>query len=276
MSRFWIVFLLTLAAVLPGCTEPPEAIHGPPLDTSGFWSNETDDRSDLRPARRVARIRVSHIEVPSGQSSDSEEIWSYLAEEPIGADRLAELGRNGLRVGLGRSDMWADVAEVLKRMTGRELTESVQVGHPGSLHHIALKRRQDVQTIFIFHADRTLSGSDLPPGDNVLTIACTVDQDDSQKMLLTGIPQVRSTRPRTRYAKGARGVRMIKESVMFGFRDLLFQVPMNAKDFLVIGPGAAARRPHSVGRHFFVRQKEGMEFETVLVLTPEVLDVPVK
>jgi len=271
MNRFLIVLLPLLAIALSGCAEQPETIQTP-------WSDGEDGDSPNGSglSRRLARINVVRLEVPVGQASASEEIWSYLAEEPIGADRLVCLGRNGMRVGLGRRDTWPDVARVLRRITGRELAHRILVGPPGAPQHITLKYERPVQTIFSFHADRTLSGADYPAGDNVLTVSCTVDRDDRTRVLLTGMPQVRSVRKKMRYVKGPAGVRMLNKPVMSPFRDMLFQVPMREKEFLVIGPGAAARRPHSVGRHFFVQKKEGMEFETVLVVTPEPLTVPVK
>jgi len=271
MNRFLTALLPALAIALSGCAEQPQTIPAPSWDEA---SGGGPTGSGL--TRRLARINVVRLEVPVGQASASEEIWSYLAEEPIGADRLVCLGRNGMRVGLGHRDTWPDVARVLKRMTGRELTHRILVGPPGAPHHIPLRYDRPVQTIFSFHADRTLSGADYPAGDNVLTVSCTVDQDDRTRVLLTGMPQVRSVRKRIRYVKGPAGIRMLNKPIMSPFRDLLFQVPMREEEFLVIGPGAAARRPHSVGRHFFVQKRQGMEFETVLVLRPESLTVPVK
>jgi hypothetical protein len=221
-------------------------------------------------------MNIIYIEVPAGQASGSEEIWSYLDEEPIGAERLVSLGRNGIRVGLGRAKSMPDIIRVLKRMTGQALGRRLTVGRTAAPHHIALKRNQGVQTIFSFHADRTLSGSDMPPGDNVLTVACTVDQDDADRIILTGMPQVRSAKTKTRFHSDPTGVRVVNKPVMFGFEDLMFQMPMKPGEFLVIGPGAASRRPHSVGRHFFIQKKQGMDFEIVLVITPKAEMLPEK
>ncbi|MDP6546216.1 MAG: hypothetical protein QGH60_19730 [Phycisphaerae bacterium] len=224
----------------------------------------------------IIRMNIIYVEVPAGQASGSEEIWSYLDEEPIGAERLVSLGRNGIRVGLGRTKSMPDIIRVLKRMTGKALGRRLMVGRSGTPHHTILKRDQGVQTIFSFHADRTLSGSDMPPGDNVLTVACTVDQDDADRIILTGMPQVRSRKSRTRFLSEPAGIRIVNKPVMFGFDDLMFQMPMRPGEFLVIGPGAASRRPHSVGRHFFIEKKQGMDFEIVLVLTPTAEMLPEK
>ena len=233
---------------------------------------------DGKPQRfpEIIRMNLIYIEVPAGQASGSENIWDYLDEEPIGAERLVSLGRNGIRVGLGRAKSMPDIIRVLKRMTGKALGRRMMVGRSGSPHHITLKRAQGVQTIFNFRADRTLVGSDMPPGDNVLSTVCTVDQDDAGRIILTGMPQVRSGKSKTRFHSEGGGITISNRPVMFGFDGLMFQMPMRPGEFLVIGPGAASRRPHSVGRHFFIQKRQGMDFEIVLVLTPKAEMLPEK
>jgi len=274
MNRFCDIFLLVVVFLLPGC--PPAGpdvvvVSKPPAVKAG--------KSDVgKPPRfpEIIRINIIYIEVPASQASGSEEIWSYLDEEPIGAERLVSLGRNGIRVGLGRDKSMPDIIRVLKRMTGKALGRRLMVGRSGAPHHTILKRNQGVQTIFDFHADRTLTGSDMPPGDNVLTVVCTVDQDDAERIILTGMPQVRSRKTRTRFLSEPAGIRIVNKPIMFGFKDLVFQMPMKPGEFLVIGPGAASRRPHSVGRHFFIEKKQGVDFEIVLVLTPTAEMLPEK
>jgi len=274
MNRLSIVFLLTAGLVLPGC--PPEgagkvAVSKPPKIVGA-------DSQLGKPPRlpEVVRMDILYVELPAGQASGSEEIWSYLDEEPVGAERLGSLGRNGVRVGLGRSKSNADIVRVLKRITGQALGRRMMVGRRGAPHHVVLKRKQGLQTVFDFHSDRTLSGSDMPPGDNVLTIVCTVDEDNAGRIILTGMPQVRSARNRTHFLNGPTGIRIINRPVMFGFEDMMFQMPMSPGEFLVIGPGAASRRPHSVGRHFFIQKKQGVDFEIVLVITPRAEMLPEK
>ncbi len=272
MNRFCNILLLVAVFLLPGC--PPEGPEGMAASKpSGVKAGNNDVGKPPR-FPEVIRMNIVYIEVPAGQASGSEEIWSYLDEEPIGAERLVSLGRNGIRVGLGRSESMPDIIRVLKRMTGKALGRRLMVGRSGAPHHIVLKRRQGVQTVFDFHADRTLSGSDMPPGDNVLTVVCTVDQDDADRIILTGMPQVRSSKTRTRFLSEPAGIRITNKPIMFGFDDLMFQMPMRPGEFLVIGPGAASRRPHSVGRHFFIDKRQGMNFEIVLVLTPKAEMLP--
>jgi hypothetical protein len=281
MKRYAFPLLLASAAMLAGCpgglsdpNAPPGASGMPKMP--GREDADANDPTRPRRVKLVVTIRLTTVEVPVGTASGSEDVWSYLDEEPIRAVRSASLGRNGLRVGLGRSGNWPDLVRVLKRMTGRSPKQQLVASVPGDPLPIVLKERQQTQTIFTFHDDRTLSGRDFPPGDYVLAVVCTLDEDDASRILMTAMPQIRSTRRQASFAIGKAGPAMIMRPQVFNFPSLTFQLGIPAKGFLVIGPGANARNPTSVGHHYLVKKREGMEFETLLVLHPEVLAAPMK
>jgi len=224
----------------------------------------------------IIRIRMTTIEVPVGTASGSEEIWSYLDEEPISTVRSVSLGRNGIRVGLGRKDAWPDLATVFKRMTGRAPGQSVMAAMPNDPLQIILQEHQDEATIFTFRDDRTLRGQDYPVGDYLLTIACTLDEDDLSKVMLTALPQVRSSARTTKFEITSLGPRVVNQPETYSLSDLTFQLMVPPKGFLLIGPGANARNPSTVGHHFLTHKREGVEFETLVVLMPEVLAAPIR
>jgi hypothetical protein len=86
---------------------------------------------------------------------------------------------------------------------------------------------------------------------------------------------VRSARRITKYVMSPVGPQMVNEPELFSLDDLSFRLLVPAKGFLVIGPGANARNPSTVGHHFLTRQREGVQYETLLVLTPEVVAAPI-
>ncbi len=231
---------------------------------------------DLKSFKLVVTIKLATIEVPVGTASGSEEIWSYLDEEPITTARSVNLGRNGVRVGVGRDGDWPDLARVFKRMTGRTPTQSVMAAMPNDPLQIILRQRQPEATIFTFRDDRTLRGKDYPVGDYLFTIACTLDEDDLSKVMFTAVPQVRSTAKSPTFVMSTIGPRMVNQAETYSFDDLTFRLMVPPKGFLVIGPGANARNPSTVGHHFMTLKREGVEFETLLVLTPEVVATPIR
>ncbi len=272
LQRFVLLLLLPLAAVPQGCDQSKKSATMAPFGRPEM-PGDLAAKSDGNKAAKfilLVRLRIATIEVPIGAASGSEEIWSYLDEEPIRVTRAATLGRNGLRVGTGRSDTWPDLAKILKKLTGRKVKQVTIYAMPGRPVPIVLKTRQPAQTIFISYDDRTLSGADYPPGENLLTVTFTIDEDDPSRAVITAVPQVRSTRRKTHILRGPSGYQIVQKPALHTLNPLTFQISVPNKDFLVIGPNAESRRATSVGRHFLLKKKKGVEFETMLILIPEV------
>jgi len=99
---------------------------------------------------------------------------------------MAALGRNGFRIGLAKRDSWPDLARIFKRLTGQQTKESTFLRVPGAPIEVVLKEQQPGQTIFTVNDDRTISGEDYPPADNLLTLLCTFNQDEPNHVLLIG------------------------------------------------------------------------------------------
>lgn len=215
-------------------------------------------------------MRIGHVQVPTGMASGSERLWSYLDEEPV-ALYSTVLGLNGFRIGLGRPESWQDFRKALDRMTGRNFnTQAIQLfsNRPGS---IVLKPSLPEQTIFTYFDDQTLTGADYPPGDNILTFAATNDLAQPDRVILTALPQIRSTRKVSRFEMDAGIPTFANRPVMFPFRPLTFQLSIPKGYYLVIGPGIQSRRPSSVAHHFLTFQRDGIEYETLLILHPQVV-----
>jgi hypothetical protein len=272
-SAFAIPSLLVL--LIGGC--PPQQqrpVGGVPPRLPGAAATQPGqaDRSEYR---LIVQLRLAAIEVPAGAASESEEIWSYLDEEPIRAARSAVLARNGLRVGLATASVWPDLAGVFKRLSGREVGYTTTATVPGRPTGIPVKRRQPAQTTFVFQADGTLSGADYPPGDSLLVVDCTLGEEDPSSVLLTVLPQVRSSEIQTTIVNRPEGVGFESSQETFSFQPLQFQATVASKDILVIGPSPDARRADSVGGRFLVAEKAGIAYETVLVVMPQVVAVPI-
>jgi hypothetical protein len=251
---------------------PPPAHVGTPTVFGGSSALPRPKRTHM------IHLQLSTVEVPIGVASGSEELWSYLDEEPVSL-RSKVLGLNGVRVGLGRAETWSDLEAVLKRMTGQSYKQTTLQTFAARPAAIELKTDQPIQTIFTSFEDRTLSGQQYPPGDNLLTLSCTLDEDDPNMVLVTGIPQIRSAKriPRVIHEHGT--PRILSKPEIFTFTPLIFQLVVHRNDFLVIGPGIQARRPTTPGHHFLTRIRDGVPYETVLLLRPLVHSVelvPVK
>ncbi len=220
----------------------------------------------------MVQMRMATIEVPVGQASGSEAIWSYLDEERTRAVRSASFGRNGMRIGVAGLDTWPDLMRILQKLTGRQVKEEMAYVTPGRSFHVELKGNQGPQTIFTSYNDRTLSGCDYPGGDNLLVINCSLDPESNSRIVLTGVPQIRSTQRKVAIASG--GVIGAAPDA-YNFEQVTFQLTLASRDLILIGPGAESRRPTSIGYHFLLKDRDDVQFETVLVLIPEVIKAPI-
>jgi hypothetical protein len=148
---------------------------------------------------------------------------------------------------------------------------------PGDPAPIVVKRDVPGQTIFTYFPDRTLSGIDYPDGcENLLTLTCTLDPDDPKRIMITGLPQIRTNARKVNIVREGDAYSMVAQPTIYSLLPMEFQLTVPSNDVLIIGPGAMARRSSSPGHHFLMRQKDGMEFETVLLLMPEVFAAPLK
>lgn len=263
---------------MAGCSDPPQP-DAPAVENRPFIKRNGKVLTPVMPGgKKVSRnailgvqLAIISVEVPMGMASGSEEIWSYLDEEPVSVKQKGNLGRNGFRIGHGKKDSWPDVARALTRMTGQKLKETATLAFPGSPFPIVLKMLQPEQTIFTFFPDRTMTGADYPAGDNIVSLTCTLDEDEPGKVLLTGLPQIRSTQHHAEIISENGSLMIANRPYYFNFDEASFQIMTPSQDILVIGPGSQVRRKHSIGRSFLVKQKDGVDFETVIVIVPQVL-----
>ncbi len=222
------------------------------------------------------RLDVSSVQAPIGTISDSEELWSYLDEESVRPLGNAGLGRNGIRVGLGKAASWPDMVEILQNLTGRPFSQKIKVAALGKALPLTLKSNQPLKTIFLSYDDNSLSGSDYPPGNYVLAISFSINPDDRSQVMITAVPQVHSTQRSLKYKKGAAEYTLVKGPTIFSFFPLAFQLRMQRKDFLLIGPNSEARRENSPGNNLFISIRDGIEYETIYILIPELIYQPTR
>ena len=274
--------LMLVAACAPwsGCQPPPEPLRPPlpPPIEDGVALTPLTRQADKEVVQKIlaVRLRLITVSLPIGSVSSSEELWSYLNEEPAGARIGPSLAYNGIRVGYGPESAWPDVARVLRRLTGQPLRRSQVLAHPGTPLPIVLKARQGEQTIFIYRRERTLFGRDYPPGDNVLMVTAGINWEKPSSVHLMVTPLIRSSHRRARFVHQPAGYVLTAQPSYFPLRELDFQFTIPAGGFLLIGPGPQVRRQTSPGYHFLVRQHRGAKFETVLVIAPEVFAAPVR
>jgi len=277
-----IAIFLSLVA-LNAC-EPADQQPAPPPDEQIVPTNRpimpADKIKDIGEGENryllLVYVRMIIVSVPPGTVSGSETLWSYLDEERVSPLRSASLGRNGLRAGVARRDSWPDLEKMLEQATGRQLKMTTLISQPGEPVAIVMKQRQPVQTIFVYSDEKTLSGRDYPAGDNLLSLYCTLNAEDPSKIMITAVPQIRSTAQRPQFVTGEGLPRLASLPDYYSFDAATFQAMLPSRDVLVLGPGSHSARRSSIAHMLLTREIEGVEHETVLILIPEVFATPIR
>ena len=283
LRRALTICLLLAPVVWPGCRPDGTPLNLPrpaadplPRPLSPPLASQPAQPSELPQFRSVIALQILRVELPVGTVNASEQLWNYLNEEPVAVNRSAEVGRNGLRIGLGEGAAWGDVAGMFQKLTGRPLAPTRAFAWPGTVMDVLARKDRPAQSIFLFYSDKTRAGSDYPPGDNVFAVACTVDETNPQGVILTGVPQIRSSQADFQPARPDVRMGVISPYTRTPFTPLTFRVTIPPKGFLVIAPARAALNTSTLGHHFLIEQRDGLSFETVLIVLPEVIRKPIR
>jgi len=282
MRRWVSIISILLPFLFAGlsCKKPAEPLHSsvdpPVVDSVPFKPLQRQMvRQNHRNFVLLVRMNVLTIRLPIGAVSRSEELWSYLDEEPVGAKISSALAMNGIRIGLGRKGDWNEVYQVLRRHTAQPLKRSVALGPAGRTMPIVFKPKQKSQTIFTYRQDITLFGRDYPPGDNVLMTAASIDYDNPEMIHVSGTFVIRSSQRRMRYVNRGGEYGIVSEPIYYRLGGLGFHISVPEGGFILIGPGKDIERPSSIGHRFLVDNEKAIEFETVVILAPEIFAAPV-
>lgn len=224
-----------------------------------------------RPKVLVVRLQIITVLLPVGALSESEELWSYVNEEPAGSRRGQSLASNGMRVGVAREDAWPEIARLLNRHAAQPLMRAHMIARPAAPVSIILRPKQEPQSMFIFRPDRTLVGRDYPSADYVLALTAGLNFDDPTQLQISGEPMLRGSERRQRYVLTDTGYSFVFEPEMYGFEELSWRFNVPPRGFIVVGPGRGVDRPSSPGSLFLIQERKGVRFETVLVIAPEVV-----
>lgn len=265
---------------LPGCPyddSPPQPQSGP-ADGSAISNADGDSRTVIPGQGFIFEIvlKTAVVEVPAGTISASEDIWSYVDEEPISGRASGLLGRNGIRAGIGADENWPRVATVLNHLAGRPFKHTISTLYSGDKTSLLANVYDQPQTIFMFRDNLTLTGADYPAGEYSLNIAAWLDQDDPGRLILAICPRVISSKREPQFIQGPNGLEMVTRPAEFILDQVSFHLAMKAGEFLIIGPGWQAAKPDSLGRAFFTRKTNDIRMETVYIIVPEIKRRPLR
>ena len=281
-----------LAGVLAGCApsngKPSPAATVEPIDpyapspgqapsTSALGSQLLESRTGqaTRPATGeilAIRVKFTILELPAGAAAEDARLWEGAEADPIGPIDADTLRRNGLHASVVGADSLNDLTDRLRELSGKVVASGMLIAPPDAPGSVTLKHDPSPRMIFTVQPDGSASGEDYPAGDYLLTLRGRLAEEDPTRILLTVVPQIRSTATEVAPAPAPRGMGFQIQREVLSFDQAAFSLPVPAGGVLMIGPIVPSRRSGSIGGCFLTGNRAGAPFDTVILLIPETLE----
>lgn len=300
------VRLVTLcAAALCGCTaqKPTPAPDASPLqfarpadlDDPAPVANDLDlvvgsEENVLRPSamapasgrrdgeKQVVKLDIAltmlHVQTPRAHLARVEKIWSYVREDAISAVEARRLQRNGMRVGIGRDESWAEIQDVLATIPGVRHVALPPVRVPPN-YPLALELDREPRTQTLFHVgeDEILTGESWPDSRNVLRISYALDLARVSGVRLMVVPEVRQRREGWKWVVTDAGVAQVPHYAGRAFATAGFTVALSPGEFLVIAPNRDATAYGLLGGAFLTSEADGQRLDSLVLIRADVSNV---
>ncbi len=283
--------VLAVTLVLAGCIMPTarqsaEPDPWRPLDVPTLVSDEAllspapvsppndDELSPPLPSATAARlvrpdvlVGAIHVQVPRVARPRVEGVWSHIREDLVDADTALRLRRNGLRVGLGRTEWWDAIQAALDSVPGVRSSEIPAVRlPPGYPLALELDREPHEQTLFYVGEDLVLSGESWPESRNVLRLSYSLERLRSTRVRVAVVPEVRQAQRGWKWLHTDAGLARLPDFGGRSFAAAAVTADLGDGDFLVIAPSEDAELYGLVGGAFLTRQEDGERFDSYVFI----------
>jgi hypothetical protein len=219
------------------------------------------------------RLRVIKVQVPRAERGAAEAMWKHVREDAVDGETALRLLRNGIRVGVGRTDWWSPMKKAIDGIPDCRVDEMEDVRIPPSFPlALELDDEPREQTLFYMDDDGILSGGTWPESRNVLRLLHAADDRRRDGLHLQVMPEVRQRLSGFRYLRTAAGIWQVPRGGGRDYPAAGFQVRLAPGEFLVIAPSAQADVYGTLGGAFLTESDNGQQRDTLLFLRPEVTD----
>lgn len=223
------------------------------------------------PTRYYIQYDVLRVEVPRGTVSRSETLWNHVDESVFPFAVTRRLRLNGFRIGLAEQGAWPAIKAILDSSAA---TQAAQAGlaqadlAPFAIQIDPLSRDR---TIFHYGLHGKLEGSTFADSLNMLRIEHHLDPEQLSDFNLRLAPEARSAHPQTTLTATGAGLREVPVYEGKVFTDLAVEMEVPANSIIVLGPSDRAGRRALIGTEFLCDQRNGVQFERILFITPRLV-----
>lgn len=254
--------------------EPPVI---PDADTPFTEPRSVTPAPSVHPASPVGTpvdLSILHVKVPRASAGAMENVWNHLREDALPADVTLRMHRNGIRIGVGRTQDWEAVKAVIDGIADAQVNQAQPVRLPERIPlDLELDLEPGDQTIFFIGADGVLTGDTWPRSRNVFRVVHTVDPRHPERVYLGLLPQVRRELSGLRWVRTAAGLTQVPRYEGRSFGWVSCTLALEAREFALIAPSENADIPGLVGRAFLVESSEDQDLISYIFIQPTVVPV---
>lgn len=268
-------FLTTPLTNDPPRSSPPDqtpANNENPLTLAGIGAQSA--AGPLASQRLDVVLTVLHVQVPHESAPQIAAIWNHLRENLFDVDTTLRLRRNGLRVGVSRTEWWGAVQTVLNAVSGIRSIELDPLRVPPNYPlAFELDTEPRDQTIFFADGDGVLTGETWPQSRNVFRISYALDYRDPGRVQVALVPEVRQRQVGFQWIRNEIGLTKQPKYSGRALSAAGFFVDLEPGEFLLVAPGPRADVYGLVGRAFLGHEEDGRRFDSYVFLRVDVNNV---
>ncbi|MGD8451249.1 MAG: hypothetical protein PVJ57_05470 [Phycisphaerae bacterium] len=202
-----------------------------------------------------------------------EALWAPLREDVFDSATRQRLQRNGVRVGVGRTERWGELEMVLEAIEDARRNELPPLRTPpGVPLALELDGQDRDQTIFYLEPDGILSGETWPGSRRVLRVTYTLDAQDVERAYLSVVPEIRMPAV-SDWMQTDEGWAAGSRRPGRAFAAAAFALALGPQEYLLVGPGEKADVCGLVGGIFLRDTVDGEAYDSYLFLRTEIVHV---
>jgi hypothetical protein len=261
---------LVIVAALAGCANKPSAKPAPQAKPTFFNAAPAVGPRDAVPdPQLVVSLTVYQLSVPARSVSRNEEFWKHANEDGIvdvGTHDL--LFANGVRVGVAPRPEWEYFKHILEANSVVTQQSGATGGSMGTALELPLKKDVLQQYLMWFHPTSGLIGQVYDRCDNSMVIHFMPVPKRLGTVRVTVTPKLLAERTELMYTvrNEIQELNFRRPEYLFDMR-LSVDVPLD--NFLIVAPSADAEAQTSIGNRFLNHERNGEEYETVLLISPQ-------
>lgn len=229
-----------------------------------------DPRDPQPPWQAVVHIRIYQVSLPHGAISENRAFWKRVDESCLPPATMALLNENGIRCGVASKSDWGFFHDHLQAPPGAVKVTDLDGVHATNVP-LELTRQIESETILYWDASDQLTGRPYENCVNQLDLSFGPVPREPWAVRVALCPAVRARHDRFEFTPLNEELRSTFMGVDHIY-DLGLAVDVNDDSFLIVAPGANAKRySMSVGNRFLYEDGGSEQLEQVLLIVPSFL-----